>query len=221
VLIIVLAAIVIGIWLAADERFYVLDPTVVGAETVPSGRVIEASRLLGLHILWVRPADAEARVLELDGILRARVTCSPPAECTILIEEVPPLITWEDGGELWQIDASGLAAPTDGPLEDGVYVEGPLPRDDDGRLVDAVLVGLLELSKLDVETPGGIYYTPDRGIAFVDERDWLVIVGIGPGMSDRIASLERVTAGLLSLGVRPEWVDVHLANRPYFRERGE
>jgi cell division septal protein FtsQ len=219
VLVLALVSIVLGLWLALDARFYVLDPVVVGAETVPPERVLEASGLLGLHMLWVRPTSAAVKVHALDGVTSARVECKLPAKCTILIAEVAPVISWQDGGELWHIDSSGLAVSADNPLASGLYVQGPLPINDDERLSGPVLAGLLELSKLEVETPGGIYYTPDRGIAFVDERGWLVIVGAGPGMGKRISSLDRIAAALLSLGVQPEWVDVHIADRPVFRER--
>jgi hypothetical protein len=67
---------------------------------------------------------------------------------------------------------------------------------------------------LDMST--AVYYTPDRGIAFVDQREWLVIVGVGPGMERRLAALERVAEYLIAEGIVPAWVDVHIPDRPYY-----
>jgi len=217
VLIAALLAIVLGLWLGLDERFYVYEPTVLGAEVVPVARIIQASRLLGLHVFWVRTSTAASNILSEPGILSARVHCELPAECTIVVVEMPPLITWQDGGKLWQIDESGLAVRADTPLEDGWYVQGPLPLNDAQELAEPVRVGLQELAKLGVDLTRGTYYTPDRGIAFVDERGWLVIVGVGPGMAQRVLSLNRVAASLISRGVSPEWVDVHIAARPFIQ----
>jgi hypothetical protein len=130
--------------------------------------------------------------------------------------ENPPLIRWQDGGQLWQIDATGRAVRADGDAEEGWSIQGPLPIDDEQRLQDSVRVGLQELAGLDIDLSGGLYYSPDRGIGFVDEQGLVVIVGTGPGMALRLASLDRVRAGLAATGVTPEWVDVHIANRPYF-----
>ena len=216
-LIAALIVIVLSLWLTLDERFYVYDPTVLGAEMVPPERIISASRLPGLHIFWVRPSIAVSGIVAEPGILSATVQCELPAECTIAVVEMPPQITWQDGGQLWQIDESGLAVRAESPLEDGWYVQGPLPLDDANRLAEPIRTGLQELAGLGVEMASGAYYTPNRGIAFVDRRGWLVIVGVGSGMAQRLEALERVAEAVAPTGESPEWVDVHIAERPFFR----
>ena len=164
-LLLLVVAMVGALWLALDDRFYVYRADVVGAVRVSPGEIFRASGLPGLHILWVRPAEVETRLLAaLPTLESAQVVCrlqppAPsaelPARCTITVVERQPRVMWDENGQLWWIGAEGVIFP--GPSSfppigedeegdgEGWLVRGPLPRDEDGWLNERVRVALAEL----------------------------------------------------------------------------
>ncbi len=216
-----------ALWLALDDRFYVYHVNVVGAVRVSPDEVFRASGLPGLHILWARSAEIEARVLTaLPTLESARAVCGlqppapgtglPAALCTITVVERQPRVMWDEDGQLWWIDDAGVIFSAQGTLSEGWLVRGPLPRDDDGRLDERVRIGLAELwtSGADVSPP--FTYVPGRGLVFTDERGWRVIVGQGPGMAMRLQVLEWLAADLEARGLTPRFVDVRFSDAPYY-----
>ncbi len=216
-----------ALWLALDDRFYVYHANVVGAVRVSPDEVFRTSGLPGLHILWARSAEIEARVLTaLPTLERARAVCGlqqpasgtglPAASCTITVVERQPRVMWDEDGQLWWIDDAGVIFSAQGTLSEGWLVRGPLPRDDDGRLDERVRIGLAELwtSGADVSPP--FTYVPGRGLVFTDERGWRVIVGQGPGMAVRLQVLEWLAADLEARGLTPRFVDVRFSDAPYY-----
>ncbi|MBE9471362.1 MAG: hypothetical protein IMY75_04545 [Chloroflexi bacterium] len=216
-----------ALWLALDDRFYVYHANVVGAVRVSPDEVFRASGLPGLHILWARSAEIEARVLTaLPTLESAQAVCGlqplapgaglPAASCTITVVERQPRVMWDEDGQLWWIDDAGVIFSAQGTLSEGWLVRGPLPRDDDGRLDERVRIGLAELwtSGADVSPP--FTYVPGRGLVFTDERGWRVIVGQGPGMAMRLQVLEWLAADLEARGLTPRFVDVRFSDAPYY-----
>ncbi len=209
-LLLLLVAIAAGaLWLTLDDRFYIYGADVVGTIRVLPDEVFRASGLPGLHILWVRSAEVEDRILAtLPSLESARVVCGlqPPAlsvellaECTIAVVERRPRTMWDDGGQLWWIDADGVVFPALSSFPsaggEGWLVRGPLPQDEDGRLDEPVRVALAELWAIEADV-SPLLYVPERGLVFTDERGWRVIVGQGAGMAERWRVLEWLAADL-------------------------
>ena len=218
-LIVTLIGVVVALWLTLDDRFYVYDASIVGADGVMRESVLRASRLPGIHIFWVRSSDVVSNILAGNpGLESATVTCRLPADCTIAVVERQPLIVWEDAGQVWCVDEAGLATPSEGSLPSGWLVRGQLPLKDDNTLDEPVRVGLEELWAAGVDMTQVMYYTPELGLVFVDQRGWRVAVGVGRGMAPRLEALEQVAANLQARGVTPGLVDVHLPNAPYYTE---
>jgi cell division septal protein FtsQ len=209
--------IVAGLWVALDDRFYVQDVSVLGAERVPPEQVRLASRLAGLHMLWLRTDQVEARVLaSVPSLESVRVDCTWPASCSITVVESEPQVVWEDEGRIWWFDDEGLIIPGDGSLPNAWVVRGPLQLGETGLLDERIKTGLQELSDAGADMARVYYFIPERGLAFIDERGWRVIVGHGEGMGERLDALERVARHLREQGVTPELVDVRFPAAPYF-----
>jgi len=205
------------LWLWLDSRFYVPAATVEGTVRVAPDEVVQASGLVGLHILWVRPSEVEAHILAaLPSLESAEVACGLPARCAVTVVERQPRMMWDDGGELWWVDADGVLFPADGVLAEGWVVRGPLPRDEDGRMDERVRVGLAELWATGADVSQELYYVTDRGLVFTDRRGWRVIVGQGPGMAERLRVLEWLAADLQARGLTPRFVDVRFPDAPYY-----
>ena len=59
-------------------------------------------------------------------------------------------------------------------------------------------------------------YAPERGLVFVNEQGWRVILGQGPGMGERLQVLERLASSLTARGLTPRFVDVRFPDAPYY-----
>jgi len=226
--VLLLALIVVAasaLWLAFDDRFYVYHADVVGAVHLSSDEVFRASGLPGLHVLWARPAEIEARLLDaLPSLEGAEVACALPAQCKIAVVERQPRVLWDEDGHLWWIDAAGVVFPAEVAagataremLPEGWLVRGPLPRDEDNLLDEHVRVALTELWTAGVNLPPVLYYVPSRGLVFTDERGWRIVIGQGPGMERRLQVLEWLVVDLEARGLTPRFVDVRFAGAPYY-----
>jgi hypothetical protein len=96
-----------------------------------------------------------------------------------------------------------------------------LPRGDEGRLDERVRVGLTELWASGQNIPTEFDYSAERGLSFVDEQGWRVVLGQGDGMGKRLRMLELVIAHLQSRGLMPESVDVRFPEAPYYSLMGD
>lgn len=217
----------LALWLTLDNRFYIYGARVIGQNgrmrRLSPEEVFEASGLMGLHILWARSARIETRILDrLPALERVEVACRLPANCTIMVTERQPKILWDEGETLWWIDEEGVifsAAPVaPEELSERQIVRGTLPLsgDEGDRLDESVRVALTELWKSGLEIPTELRYTSERGLMFTNERGWLVVVGQGPGMAERLEMLDRLTAYLTSRGVTPRFLDVRFLEAPYY-----
>jgi hypothetical protein len=216
---------VMAAWVLLDDRFYVYRADVVGTVRLSPEEVFWASDLPGLHVLWVNADRVEAQILEaLPSLESADVSCGLLANCTITVVERQSRITWDDGGQLWWVDADGVifpcppSVPPNGGEEGGGgwIVRGPLPRDEQGRLDEPVRVALAELWASGFEVGQVLSYVPTRGLVFTDAHGWRVIVGQGPGMDERLRTLGAVAAHLEARGLMPRFVDVRFPDAPYY-----
>lgn len=213
----------VAVWLTLDDRFYVYHADVVGAARLSPDEVFQASGLPGIHVLWVRPEEVEARLLAaLPSLERAQVACGLPARCTIVVAERQPRMVWNEDGKLRWVDAEGVVFPAQDlaqaqeALSEGRTVRGPLPLNEEGQLEERVRVALAELWTAGVDAPPSLTYVPARGLVFVDERGWRVILGQGPGMDRRLRVLEWLAADLEARGLTPRFVDVRFPDAPYY-----
>jgi hypothetical protein len=208
----------------------------VGTRRVSPEEILEASELLGLHILWARPAVIEARVLDrVPALESAEVSCSLPSNCSIAVVERQPRVLWNDGTRLWWIDENGAVFPAEagasgpgagGPEVDGDdaarrVVTGELPRGSEGNLDPQVRVALTELWTSGAEIPAGLDYAPEQGLSFVDHHGWRVILGQGSGMGQRLQALALITARLEARGEAVSMVDVRFPGAPYYSPVGD
>jgi cell division protein FtsQ len=205
------------LWVGLDDRFYVYRAEVTGVVHVSPEDVFQASGLKGLHILWARPTEIEARILAaLPNLESVDVTCALPARCAIAVVERQPKTMWDEDGQLWWVDAEGVIFPAGEALAEGWLVRGPLPRDENGRLDERVRVALAELWAGGADVAPVLQYVPSRGLLLTDARGWRVFIGQGPGTSERLRVLVWLAADLQARGIVPRFVDVRFPDAPYY-----
>lgn len=217
------AATVLSIWLAVDQRFYICrsDVSVEGADHIAPEAVFQASELSGLHVLWVDRKTVRANVREaipaVDGV---RVRCRLLTDCTLVVEERKPVVTWKDGESLWWVDDQGVVFSAERARAEetlrGWLVSGPLPRDEDHRLEERVWTALEDLRSIEPQVAPVLRYVPSRGFVFTDERGWRVVVGKGAGMGERLSLLEDLASSLQARDLTPRFVDVRFPEAAYY-----
>jgi cell division septal protein FtsQ len=217
-LFVLLVAVAAGaVWLWLDDRFYVFHADVVGTARLSPEEVFQASGLRGLHILWARPAEIEAHLMAtFPTIESVEVACGLPAACAISVVERQPRMVWDDGGQLWWIDAHGFIFAAADARSEGWTVQGPLPRDEDERLTEDVRVALVELWASGVEVAQTLRYVPGRGLVLTDEHSWRIILGQGAGVAGRLQVAKWLAADLRTRGLTPRFIDVRFAGAPYY-----
>lgn len=211
-------------WLTLDDRFYIYQAEVKGAHRLSQEEIVQASGLKGLHILWARSTKVEDKLLRLlPTIKSAEVSCTLSSTCTISVVERQPQVTWNDEGKAWWIDSEGVIFPVEENgewrTEDGEWViYGPLPRDDDKKeqISEGLRAAISELELVRAEIPSELEYTPGRGLMFMDDKGWRVILGEGSGMAERILVWKRLKAYLEARSIEPRFVDVRFPNAPYY-----
>lgn len=213
-------------WLTMDNRFYIYGAEITGGRRLSQEEIFEASGLGGLHVFWARSGPVESRVLEaLPALERVEVSCRLPSECAVAVVERRPRVLWEEGGQQWWVDEEGAvfqALDGEESLEhggnlDGIWtVVGDLPRDEDGSLPDEVRVALAELWRSGRDLPGTFKFVAGEGLSFVDERGGRVIVGQGPGMTERLRVWEQIAMHLESHEQTVRLMDVRFPRAPYY-----
>jgi cell division septal protein FtsQ len=182
--------------------------------------VFEVSGLRWLHILWVDEGQVEERILERFKMVEAvSVSCRLPAKCIIEIQEREPLIVWRDsseGGALWWIDADGVVFGALGPLPQAWEVHGPIPLNESKQLRNDARSALVELLSLESPIANTVYYEPQVGFQYLDDRGRHIVLGQGSGIRERLRVCDTLLADLERRKVVPRVVDVRFLEAPYY-----
>jgi|GEM_PF-1317063 len=194
--------------------------------SVPIDRILAASGLQGEHTQMVDLDAAAQRINDLPGIEGVRMMCAWSGECDIAIREAAPIAVWQtserkvwvDGERKVQQLAPSGAAQAGARAPIAVQVEaGELPSIEtplDARLMRA-------LTELQTVQPAvkQYFYTPEYGLMFNTAHGWRVRLGVSDydgAMTDKLATLTKLEALLLTRGTAVRVVDVRFPQTPYY-----
>ncbi len=200
-----------------DPRLYVTRIALNGAQVVPTDEIYAESGVAQQHIFWVHPAQAQARLERIPGIVSAQVQVVWPGAVHIdVTERVPVVVVQQPGGAEFWADAQGV-----------LFVERPgwehlLPLVVEGeQTLESVppeaVTSALALRDLrpNIER---LYYSPADGLSYQDGRGWRGYFGIGPDMPQRLAIYETLVDHVLSQGVQPSVISVQNPAAPFYRK---
>lgn len=230
---------------ATRTDFYLRYIPVEGAVSIDPQEIIVASELAGKHIFAADPNAAAGQIAEIPGVVAASVDLRWPNQINIQIEEDSPIAIWQTPEQSFWInqnleimvargDAGGLlkinAPSTAGLLGvERIAIENPEAEDAEaaplyeyttGAIPEELLVGAFLLQRLQ---PNGttlteLTFDPNHGLTFQDSRGWLVHMGTGPDMPQKLAIYRSIVADLQSRGITPEYVSVSNQEKPYYME---
>ncbi len=210
----------LALWLWLDNRWYLMgtDLHIEGATTAETAQEVAlASDLLGWHGLWLRPAQAEAHILQqIPAVSTADVSCHRyPAACVVQIVEREPVLVWQTGQATYGVDAEGEFFPLRHPPGTLPVIQGALPQGTTAKIPAAILDGAQSLRDRspDITTLG---YLPQRGLVWVDPQGRRVAFGTGKEMATRWQVYRALIANLDARGVFPQTVDVQFPAAPTY-----
>jgi len=204
--------------LFAMEAFYVYEVRVVGNQLVPAEEIYGNSGLEGMSIFWINPAQVEATIVSLPNIKEVSVHCGLPNRVTIEVVERQPQVIWQQGEKRYWIDEEGTVLPARGELAEATVIvdldERPVQPGD--RVDPRVIAGAQKLRSLLPELTT-VQYASHTGISFQSEQGWLIYLGQGEDIEQKVAIMKAMLQEIAAQGVRPQFIDLRFKGSPYYR----
>jgi cell division septal protein FtsQ len=213
------------VYTSADAQFFVYEANIQGAHYLPATTIYETAQVDKQNIFWIDPEKVARRVVALEGIKAARVSCQMPARVVIEVEERQPALMWQarnQGGDWW-LDIEGRVLPYHGNAKspDTVFVVDSSEQHlDVGQVIkpDGIARSVLQLAEAlpDVRL---YYYEPDRGLSFTQQAatgSWPVYVGSSENLPRKIQVMRAVTRYLKANGIQPRYLDIRWPDHPVY-----
>ncbi len=195
------------------DSFYVHSIAVGGLRYMTADEIYGLTNVVGLHAFWIDPTQIRADILRNPTIADAQVIIGwSPNLLTILISEREPALVWEQNGQAVWIDVNGRVMRQREDRPELLRVQAELSPDAAlGESIDrAIVAGALQLQTLLPEV-STLRYHPDKGLGTNDRiNGWVVWLGIGTGMPERLRIYDAISADLGARGVSA--AEVNLAN---------
>lgn len=212
-----------------NPAFYVTRAEVGGLRYTPPEEIFTRAGIATWHILYLDPAQIEARLIESPSIADVEVQVQWPARVIILARERQPALVWQQGNEQYWVDVNGILMLKRAGLPELVLVinttdsipfrcPGPACNQPDGTvsIEPAVVQGAQQLKTLRPDL-GVLYYDPVRGLSFDDARGWRGYFGIGTDMARKLQIYESLIGSLIGRGIAPRAIDVSDPEAPVYR----
>ncbi len=210
-----------------SDDFYLTYIPVEGTVSITPEEIVSASGLAGNHIFAADPAGAAIAIHELPGVVSATVQLRWPNEVLIRIVEDRPVALWVQAGETFWINEAGRLIPAraEAPGLPQIQAETPWELTDETGALTLTLVpgdvwlGARQLAELRPELTA-LYYRPDGGLSFDDERGWRAYFGVGDDMHQKLVVYDTLVTDLQSRGLQPDYVSVSNQDKPFYRAVG-
>ena len=206
--------------LFGDVRFYVYGAEVSGNRLLPEQALYEASGLEGMSVFFVSTDQVRQRLLSaFPNLADVRVSLALPARASLQVSERTVAMAWEAGGQTVLTDARGNLLGSGQAPADGIVVrvwEGEtFPFNGQGLDLAAVetIIGLSRaLGARSFE------YSAHMGVAWRSAEGWPVYFGIGGDIGQKVAVMNEMLDELRAKGIHPEWLNVGVPSRPYYKQ---
>ena len=208
-----------------DERFFVYEAQIVGAQHLDARSVYQAAGVDKQSIFWIDPQQVAENIAELEGIKAVRVRCGLTASVVIHVEERQPILLWrlESLHQDWWVDDEGVVLPYHGDAASDrtVWVDDFSERQlkaGDRIQPDGLAASVLQMT---ASLPGVrvFYFQADRGLSYTQqtpEGQWTVYLGTSDDLARKMQVTKVLNEYLKTKGIRPTYVDVRWASRPVF-----
>lgn len=213
------ACILLLVFLFGDPRFFVYDSLITGYRLLSPQAIYEASGVDMYNIFCIAPSAVEQRLLErFPGLQDVRVAVGLPASLRIHVVEKRVSFVWEAGGERYLVDEEGTVLGAGAAVPEAILIRSTEPMAPAaGQTADrAVLDTAAALSSL----LGGartFEYSSRYGVSWVTPDGWPVHFGVGGDLESKVAVMRSMLADMAEKRITPEFLDVGVPTRPYYR----
>ncbi len=213
------SCILLLVYLFGHPRFFVYDSEITGHRLLSPQAIYEASGVDMYSVFCIAPREVERRLLErFPGLQEARVALGLPATLRIHVVEKRVSFVWEAGGERYLADAEGTVLGTGAIVPEAILIrsaDGQAMAG--GQMLDrAVLDTAAALSPL----LGGVRtfeYSSRYGVSWITPDGWPVHFGTGGDLEGKVAVMRSMLADMADRGITPQFLDVGVPTRPYYR----
>jgi len=200
-----------------SDLFYVDSVFVTGNANVPTSEIVQASRATNLSVFYLDFNQLTKQVGAASGVRDVEVRYEFPNLIRLNVVERAPLFMWEVNKRAAWVDDTGLIFPARAALTNVVTV-----RDLDNQArtsIDAKLVASVKAISAALPNLKKMDYANSKGLSFVDEHNWRVLVGQPEQINAKLAMLQSLTNYLLAQKMDVEYVDVRLPERAFYKPK--
>ena len=219
-------------FLWSSPFFNVAAIDVTGLVRLSNDEINTVADVVGKSIIFVDPAKVEQDLRiaypELDSI---SVDTEVPNKVLVNLVERQPVLAWQEDGQTYWIDESGMAYMPHGDWIPGITVQGSdllgsKTVDSEelagGEAVDqkipvALINAVLTLNQ-EIPENSPLTYDNQHGLGWFDPRGWQVYFGTdGEDMELKWKVYWKTFKRLKKAGIRPAFISVEHVHAPYYR----
>jgi len=198
-------------------------PEVRGSDYLPAEIIAAASGVRGENVFSLSARSVTRTLLASNpGVREVGLSVGWPNHVTLNVKERVPILSWQQDGAGYWVDAEGVFFPAPGQREGLVAVEVPdsgpqVLLTSEPSISPQVVSGALQLMASFPEMVP-VVYDANRGLGLHDPRGWAVYFGTATDIGQKADLYQRVISGILARGVVPQWVSVEDMRQPYYHE---
>ena len=205
---------------------------VTGMVRLTNAEINSVADVIGKSLILVNPDVLELELQEaFPELVNISVDTEVPNKVTISLIERQPVLAWQQDGQTYWVDKTGIAYSPHGEGGPSITVQGkdllstePVLEDTLEKveatiktlpveLVNAILTVSPEVPE---NTP--IIYDSHHGIGWLDPRGWQVYFGsTAENMDLKLKVYEKTFRRLKKAGIRPALISVEHLHAPYYR----
>jgi cell division septal protein FtsQ len=206
-------------WFGTDDRFFVESVIVEGNAAIPTDEIRQAATVAHWNIFFLRQSEIEARLSSLDGVKSATAQLELPNIVRLRVVERQPLFVWQANKQTWWVDESGRVF-AQRPQQTTRSL--PIVRDWDNQprtQLDTQLVTAIQALTTALPAVKQFDYATLKGLSFQSERGWRVLFGQPEQLNAKLTLLNVLTAQLVAQKITPEYIDVRLPERAFYKPK--
>ena len=229
-LVIVLGFIVYMLWYS--PFFTVSTLEVSGLVRLTNEEINSVANVIGKSIILIRPASLEQDLqAAFPQLVNVSVETQVPNKVAVKLVERQPVLSWQQDGQTFWVDADGVAFEPHGEGGPSITVQGSellssTSPDSENieeevkssqtipvELVNAILTVSQEAPE---NTP--LVYDSRHGLGWQDPRGWQVYFGKSDDQIDmKLSVYNKTWKRLKKAGIRPALINVEHVHAPYYR----
>ena len=229
-LVISLGFIVYMLWYSPVFTVSTLD--VAGLVRLTNEEINSVANVIGKSIILVNPSNLEQDLhTAFPELVNVSVNTEIPNKVVVNLSERKPVLTWQQDGQNFWIDADGVAFKPNGEGGPSIKVQGSellsiSPPDsenieEEGKPLQTLPVELVNaILTISQEAPENtpLVYDSKYGLGWQDPRGWQVYFGKGDDQVDmKLDVYNKTWKRLKKAGIRPALINVEHVHAPYYR----